>query len=242
MGRALHLLLFSAWIYGATGCEWGIDTIVVNEISLEQQSMMRGTFAYLLYVLRPTVHQKSFVFGALIWWAPFGRGGMVINWYQLIQSQESIQIIILCINFIELLEWFKGTSLTSPESLNYDTFVGASFHDTRQTASLHCEALCRPCFDISFRKNGFIVGIQENSSSSNSPATQFTPESLNCDTVVGASFHDTKQTASLNSEALCKPCFDISFRKTVSSLAFKRILPALTLHQSNSHKMNGCLK
>ena len=104
---------------------------------------------------------------------PLGRGGMVINWYQLIQSQESIQIIIVCINFIELLEWFKGTSLTSPESLNYDTLVGASFHDTRQTASLHCEALCRPCFDI-------------------------------------------------------------SFRKTVSLLAFKRILPALTLQQPNS--------
>ena len=30
-------------------------------------------------------------------------------------------------------------------------------------------------------KNGFIVGIQENSSSSNSPAIQFTPESPNCD-------------------------------------------------------------
>ena len=83
-------------------------------------------------------------------------------------------------------------------------------------------------------KNGFIVGIQENSSSSNSPATQFTPESLNCDTVVGASFHDTRQTASLHCEALCRPCFDISFRKTVSLLAFKRILPALTLQQPNS--------
>ena len=59
--------------YGATGCEWHI---VVNEISLEQQSMMRGTFAYLLYVLRPTVHQKSFVFGVLIWWAPLGGGGV----------------------------------------------------------------------------------------------------------------------------------------------------------------------
>ena len=117
---------------------------------------------------------------------------------------------------------------------NISAVVGASFHDTRQTASLHCEAFVQALLRHFLPKNGFIVGIQENSSSSHSPATQFTPESLNCDTVVGASFHDTKQTTSLNSEALCKPCFDISFRKTVSYLAFKRILPALTLQQPNS--------
>ena len=108
--------------------------------------------------------------------SPWAGGGMVINWYQLIQSQESIQIIILCINFIELLKWFKGTSLTSPESLNYDTLVGASFHDTRQTASLHCEAFVQALLRHFLPKNGFIVGIQENSSSSNSPSIQFTQD------------------------------------------------------------------
>ena len=93
------------WVWVAYCCQWNISGTTKYD---------ERNFCLLAFFIKTYSSSKTFcIWSTHMVGSPWAGGGMVINWYQLIQSQESIQIIIVCINFIELLEWFKGTSLTS---------------------------------------------------------------------------------------------------------------------------------